>query len=157
MRRLTMRTLAVGMMLVAVGMAGAATPEELGQQIGAVYVRCLEDVTALMEGLPPAAELQPEVAELRDACIEDLVELGRARQGLDTPQNATVNAEVGSAMRRVPGELFQAFSDRQFHYQTSGDPDLAKMIADFNVITQYADFELLKTQSPKEAERLGIE
>jgi hypothetical protein len=143
--------------LLAAATAGAATPEEIGEEIGAVYVRCLEDVTAAMEGLPPAAELEPEVVELRDACIDDLVELGRQREGLEGSANATVNAEVGSAMRRVPSELFQAFSDRQFHYQTSGDRDLANLIADFNVITQYADFELLKKQSPKEAERLGIE
>jgi hypothetical protein len=156
MRRHTTGTLGV-VMLLAAATAGAATSEEIGDEIGAVYVRCLEDVTAAMEGLPPAAELEPEVVELRDACIDDLVELGRQRQGFDTSQNATVNAKVGSTMRRVPSELFQQFSERQFHYQKSGDRDLAKLIADFNVITQYADFELLKTQSPKEAERLGIE
>ena len=35
--------------------------------------------------------------------------------------------------------------------------ELANEIAQFNVITQYANFELLKKQLPEEAERLGIE
>ena len=52
-------------------------------------------------------------------------------------------------------DVFKPFSEGQQFYMKK-DPNLGKLIKDFNIITQYAFFDLLKKQDPKEAERLGI-
>jgi len=44
-------------------------------------------------------------------------------------------------------------------YNSYPEDDLAfkNLLASFNILTQYADFDLLKQQAPEEAARLGIE
>lgn len=132
------------------------TPAELGQAIGTVYVEAMNDVVAAMEGRPPAAEVEPEIAEIQESAVSRLVELGRAREALPPADRATVDAKVRSAVRGLPSETFTAYAEGQNHYLAS-DRELADLIASFNVLTQYANFDLLKKQEPKEAERLGIQ
>jgi hypothetical protein len=47
-------------------------------------------------------------------------------------------------------------SDAVNHYRNE-DNDFANTLAEFNTLTQYADFDLLKKQKPDEATRLGIQ
>jgi hypothetical protein len=59
------------------------------------------------------------------------------------------------AFSSIPQDIFKAYSEGQQYYSQK-DPNLGKTLKDFNIITQYAFFDLLKKQAPKEAERLGI-
>ncbi len=43
------------------------------------------------------------------------------------------------------------------HYYGTENYELSKNISSFNIIMQYAQFELVKKQAPDEAARLGIE
>ena len=53
-------------------------------------------------------------------------------------------------------DWYTAFKENQQYY-FSKDQELHKIIMSFNIITQYAQFELLKKQEPEEAKRLGID
>ena len=44
-----------------------------------------------------------------------------------------------------------------YEYYADDDLSFANLLASFNILTQYADFELLKAQDPEEAARLGIQ
>lgn len=135
---------------------GGMTPAELGDAIGGLYVEAMEDVVAAMEGQPEPDELRPEVGRLKETYVARMVELGRAREALDEADRATVDSHVGMAVRGVPSETFSAYAEGQRHYMDV-DRELADEIAAFNVLTQYANFDLLKKQEPAEAERLGIQ
>jgi hypothetical protein len=136
---------------------GESTPTELGNRIGKLYVEALTEVTDAMTDRPAAADLQPTVEAMMDRYIEQFVELGRQKEALSDADKATVNSRVSIGISSVPSELFSSYAEGQRHYQQGGDMELARMIGEFNVITQYADFDLLKKQSPSEAERLGLE
>ena len=133
------------------------TPTDLGNQIAELYVEALTEVTDAMVDRPAAADLQPIVEALKERYVAQFVELGRQKTDLSDGDKATVNARVRMGINGVPSELFSDYAEGQRHYQKGGDMDLARLIGEFNVISQYADFELLKKQAPTEAERLGLD
>ena len=55
----------------------------------------------------------------------------------------------------IPADLFKEYQEGQSFYKDN--PELYNLIGDFNTITQYAFFDLLKKQLPEEASRLGIQ
>ena len=79
----------------------------------------------------------------------------RQREALDEAGRKKVSSVIGMAFVMMPQDLFKEFSEGQMFYAKK-DQDLGKLIGSFNIITQYCQFELLKKQEPKEAERLGI-
>lgn len=133
------------------------TPTDLGNRIGQLYVEALTEVTEAMTDRPAADDLQPTLEVLKDQYVSQFVELGQQKLALGEADRATVDSRVRLGINMVPKELFSAYAEGQRHYIESGDSELAKLISEFNIITQYADFELLKQQAPKEAERLGID
>jgi len=136
--------------------AADMTPDELGKAIGEVYVDSLTQVTDLMKDRPEPAELQPKVEALKASTIEKLVTLGRVKETMTSAERAGVDGATSIAMNKVPSAVFTAYAEGQSYY-VSKDRDLANEIASFNIITQYASFDLLKKQAPDEAKRLGIE
>jgi hypothetical protein len=132
------------------------SPTELGEAIGGLYVEALEAVAKELEGRPEVEVLRPKLQELKDAYVAELVELGRAREALEEADRATVDGKVGMSIGRVPSAVFTAYAEGQNHYRKL-DSELGELISSFNVITQYANFDLLKKQAPAEAERLGIQ
>jgi hypothetical protein len=135
----------------------AATPTELGEQAAELYAKALGEVVDLMQGYPAAAELQPKVEALKERYVTQLVELGKKREALNEADRKTFDLHLRMGIGDVPSDVFTAYSEGQQHYQQAGDSDLANLISEFNVITQYTNFELLKKQAPDEAKRLGIE
>lgn len=136
--------------------AAEMAPDQLGKAIGDVYLEKLTAVGDLLKDRPEPAVVRPKLEALKADAIERLVELGKQKETLSAADQATVNGAVRIAISQVPSSVFSAYADGQSHY-FSIDHDLADLIASFNVITQYADFELLKKQEPDEAKRLGIE
>ena len=132
------------------------TPAELGEEIGREYVDAIVTVAEQIAPRPEPEVLRPRLEELKEETVARMVELGRLRQDLDAADRATVNGKVRMAINAVPSDAFSAYAEGQRHYMKT-DPELAELIASFNVITQYTDFELLKKQEPEEAKRLGIE
>lgn len=133
----------------------AETPQAIGDAVGALYIDTMRQVTAALEGKPEVDVAKAKLTEIKADAVGKLVELGRKRAALDGAGKAAADRGVRGAMRRVPPEVFEAFSAAHKHYATA-DREMGDLLASFNVITQYAAFELLKKQAPEEFERLGL-
>jgi hypothetical protein len=135
------------------------TPAELGEAIGNVYIDALLELKALVEPRPPAEQLAPQVDALHERYVQVLVPLGHQREALSASDRGTVDSALTSVLwgGRTESELggLQWLTDAVNHYRPMSN-DLANRISDFNVITQYASFELLRRQKPAEVERLGL-
>jgi hypothetical protein len=141
--------------LALVTLAQAQSPDELGKAIVDNYYDSLKKLTGLMKDQPEPADLTPKVDALKEETIKKMVELGQKVAKLDEAGKKKVDAKVSMGLSNTPMDVFKAFSEGQQFYAKKDD-NLGKTIKDFNIITQYAVFDLLKKQDPKEAERLGI-
>jgi hypothetical protein len=137
--------------------AAALDPEQLGEQIGAVYMGSVKDVAALLKARPEAAVVRPQIEQLRNDAITKLVEFGKAREAMSTADRTRVDAKIAAALSAAGlEEWYESYHDAWTHY-SGVDGEFAALVASFNVIGQYANFDLLKEQLPEEAARLGIE
>ena len=138
-----------------VTLAQAQSPDDLGKAIAANYLDALKKVNELMKARLEAADLSPKVEALKEETIKKMVEVGQKVAKLNEADKKKVDTKMSMAFGNTPQDLFKAFSEGQQFYAKK-DATLGKTIKDFNIITQYALFDLLKKQEPKEAERLGI-
>ncbi len=81
--------------------------------------------------------------------------LGKQREALDADGRAASDAVVRDGLSSLSPELYAQYQEGQSYY-LSQDVELGNLIASFNIITQYADYDLLRSQEPDEAERLGL-
>jgi len=139
----------------AVPVASGDPAENLGKKIGSSYIETLKQVVAMLNDKPPAADAKTMLADMKNWTIELMVNLGKEREALSTEDRATVDRVLSSRIAAVPADLFKEYQAGQLFYQN--DRELFQLIADFNIITQYANFDLLKKQLPEEAKRLGIQ
>jgi len=133
------------------------TPREIGQAVAARYVEAMTELTDLVEGKPPAAEIKPQVEDLKETYIQKLVELGRKREALSNQERATVDSAISVGINALYGDPVFATYSEVVQYYFNEDPEFHQLLSSFNIITQYASFDLLKQQEPDEAARLGIE
>ena len=105
---------------------------------------------------PPAEEIKPALTEYKEECITKLVELGKTKEGFTDAEKAQVNSALRMKMAEVGSDMFTEYGNATNFY-IDKDKETFDLFGSFNIITQYADFELLKKQEPEEAKRLGIE
>jgi hypothetical protein len=67
-----------------------------------------------------------------------------------------VDAKITSALSAAGSEDWYDTYNAVWKYYSDADLELANLVAAFNIIGQYANFDLLKQQAPAEATRLGI-
>jgi hypothetical protein len=147
------------MSFVSCGGSGTKTitdPKELGEAIGKNYDEMFDKLIAVLESTDDIDKLKEDVAALKEEYIQIFVEYGKMREELDEADRPKVDSAVLSYNRNLDMDRFQKYSDLQQELSQQ-DYDLGKMVSSFNILTQYAFFELLKRQEPEEAERLGIE
>jgi hypothetical protein len=133
----------------------AMTPRQLGDSIGTVNCEGLSELSGLLGAQADPAALSEEVAALKERLIERLIPLGHARSALEPDERQAVDMATSFAVSRVDMAAFQAMTDACTTYRQSHNA-LSNMLASFNVIHQYAAFELLAQQLPDEAARLGV-
>jgi len=130
--------------------------EELATAVVDIYGDAMQELVALLGDRPDAAAALPDVQTLREDRIQKLVALGHQRETLSESDQAQVDSLVWSKLGEFAEETwYEDFNSLWRHYSEI-DLELANLIASFNTLTQYSDFELLRTQSPDEAERLGV-
>ena len=132
------------------------SPKEIGQQVGEIYGETLGKVVELLKDKPEPSEVLAKVEALKEETIAKMVELGRKREALDAAGRSTVDSQIlmkANSLNRDP--MYSSFNDIQMHYFQNRD--FHKLVISFNIITQYANFDLLKKQEPEEARRLGIQ
>lgn len=131
--------------------------EELGNAAGAAWAEAMQKLVTTLESKPDVATAKPQVADLKEEYVQKLVALGRQIAELDAGDKAKANARIVAALESAAGaDWYKSYMDLYKEY-SAGDLDFANLLASFNILTQYADFELLKTQAPDEAARLGIQ
>ena len=129
------------------------TPSDLGDRIGDTYLAALEDVVALLAARPEGPDTLGAVAELKESYVQVLVELGREREALAPADRTEVDGTLRARAGDVPSDLFAEFQAAVADYYDI-DSEVAELVASFNIITQYANFELLAQQDPDEAARV---
>lgn len=132
----------------------AKTPAELGKMIGDDYWALMDEVKALVAARPSVNEIQPKLKAVKDRYIDRFVAYGKQRETMSPQERSTVNSQTMLAMNK-PGADIAWLNEAVNHYRGMS-AELAEEITSMNILTQYSDFELLKRQAPKEAERLGI-
>jgi hypothetical protein len=135
----------------------ATSPAELGRQIGDLYVRAMSEVTDMLRDRPSAAESQKSVSDLKETYVRQLVELGRARESLDAQGRAVADAAISAKINSVANEPWYATYGSVVQHYITQNREFYDLVVSFNIITQYANFDLLKSQEPDEAARLGID
>jgi hypothetical protein len=134
----------------------ALTPEEIGQKAGDLYIQAMSDLAAALKAKPAASEVKGKIESMREEYIQKLVGLGKLREKLDTSDRSKVDSQMRMKVRSVYNSPdYSTFNEVQKHYFS--DQDFHKIVLSFNIITQYASFDLLRKQAPEEAARLGIQ
>lgn len=129
---------------------------DLGDAVATTWQEAIQELVALLADRPEPAQVRAEVEQLKENYIQKLVEFGRQGADLDPAEKVQMNAAIASAFSAANDDWYVSYSDIYSYYADS-DMEFGSLIADFNILTQYADFELLKEQAPEEAARLGIE
>ncbi|THB64030.1 MAG: hypothetical protein D6E12_15770 [Desulfovibrio sp.] len=133
-----------------------SSPADVADAIVSIYNEGLDAVAGMADNPPPLAEAKSQLEALKEDMISRLVELGGIKQSMSDTDKAQVNSALTSAFMRIDPGKFEQFSQVIEHYRAE-DNDFANFLSSFNIITQYADYDLLKEQEPEEAARLGIE
>lgn len=127
------------------------------------YEKAMKDTVAALEGEPAAEQVLPKLRAIKDKAVEGLIPLGRKRETMD----ASTRAQAEMAMWRLLEDFQKNETFQRYNKLVTGPYAASKATTDpqkeasdlaigMNIITQYAHFEILKKQAPKEAERLGI-
>lgn len=132
------------------------SPTEIGDKVGDLYWNAMQDITELLKEKPDASTVTPQVEELKESYVRKLVELGKLREYLSDADKGMVDSKLSQKVYSANNQPWYAtFNEVQMHYFSN--KEFHKIVISFNIITQYAAFELLKKQEPEEAQRLGIE
>lgn len=138
----------------------AAQPDQLGAAIGNVYLRAMNETTAMLQGKPSPDQVATRLADSKQQWIGEMVALGQQVEKLDEADRKRVEADVRSMYRQLQSDPelssdWQAFSAAINAYVKS-DPVFYRELKPLNILTQYAFFDLLREQTPREAQRLGL-
>lgn len=138
----------------------AADPSEVGEKVGQIWLDALAETAKMVEGTPPIEDIRADFMAMKEAKISELVDLGHQIAEMDAGDKAQVEAKVSSAYTKASidpevSAQYKAYFEAQKAYQKS-DSEFFNELKAINILTQYAFFDLLKKQAPKEAERLGL-
>lgn len=132
------------------------SPDELGQKIADLYAKAMTELTDTLKDKPVADDVRPQIEAMKEDYITKLVEFGRKREALDASGKAKVDSQIRMKLSSLYSDpMFTTFNEIQQHYFKNRE--FHKIVMSFNIITQYANFDLLKKQEPEEAARLGIQ
>ncbi|MBN1150099.1 hypothetical protein JXA84_02635 [candidate division WOR-3 bacterium] len=132
------------------------SPGKLGDSIGIVYLKAIEDVTLMIEGKPNPGQIRPDVEELKEKYIQILVSLGNLREAFDESDRKLVDQAIVLKLNSLANvDWYETYTQCLQSY--TSDHDFYDLLLSFNIIGQYANYDLLKKQEPEEALRLGIE
>jgi len=127
------------------------------------YQGALAEAVALLENAPPAAEALPKLNAIRAKYVDVLVPLGRERESMNSAAKAQAQSQLMTRMLGVERtdtfKKFQKLATDTYgltRTRTDDEKEFQKALAGLKLITQYAEFERLKKEEPREAERLGI-
>ena len=139
--------------------AATRSATDLGKAVGALWVEATQKLNSLLTSFPSTAEATSGVTALKEEYIQKLVALGKQREALDASGKAQADAAISAALSAAASaDWYATYMNNYDKYQyEGGDIDFVNLLASFNILTQYANYDLLKQQEPDEATRLGIQ
>lgn len=132
-----------------------ADPEALGNRIADAYVEMYYELNELLSRELDPEQLWPELTDLKEEYISHFLEMGAVHEEMSDQQKAVVSSTTLSRFYNMDTEVLNSVNDAIIRYRQL-DNDLANEISDFNILTQYTFWDLLREQEPEEAARLGI-
>ncbi|MGW8316574.1 MAG: hypothetical protein ACWGNV_13310 [Bacteroidales bacterium] len=131
------------------------TPDEIGAAVSDLYVQAMTDLNTLLENEPPADEVKDDIAALKEKYVQQLVKYGQEREEMDESDRSKMDLAIRLGLNDVYDD--QTYTDYSEHINNYfDDTDVRELLSSFNILTQYANFDLLRQQEPEEAQRLGI-
>ncbi len=130
-------------------------PEIYGNRVADIYEDMYANLNDLVNQGLSAEELWPEITTMKEDYIRQFVELGAVKEGMTEEQKQAANRTIRSRFYNFDTDLLNSVNDAIIFYREQ-DNSLANEISQMNILTQYADYELLREQEPEEAARLGI-
>jgi len=127
----------------------------IGEQVGTCYHRALAEVDEILKKETDPKTIESGLEAIKDKAVTELVKLGHMRESLSEKEKEDLDAVIMQAMRLVDMDHWNALNDATNSFQADHF-EIAEILFEINIITQYADFELLRAQSPEEAKRLGV-
>jgi hypothetical protein len=125
----------------------------------AVYEDSYNQLDALL-GQKPAytPKLKEDAKAIKASVIEKLIPYGKMRAEWSEADQQKSSDQLSAKMFDISrNPAWMRVGNEARMYYAKEDPELATLLNSMNIITQYAQFELLKKQEPVEAERLGIQ
>ena len=133
----------------------------LSAQVAATWDKAVQKLLPFLRGTPPAGTIQPRVADLKEQYVAKLVALGRQIRALPAgDQQSIYDRTMDLLTSRGGTDWFLSYKDLLDDDAALSDQasqDFAILLSSFNTLTEYAFFNVLKTDDPDEALRLGVE
>ncbi|MBN2682791.1 MAG: hypothetical protein JXR58_09810 [Bacteroidales bacterium] len=127
----------------------------MGKAIGEDFIKSTKELEELLLKDLPLDELRPAIKDLKEKYIKIFVAYGKQKEKLDAAERVKCDQVLWDVFTGADPKRLDVINSKASPIGQE-DWDLYQIIASMNIITQYSDFELLKKQSPEEAERLGI-
>ncbi len=148
---------------VVTGCGQSANPESLAKKIGSLYRESMVKLAGIVKGQPEAEKVEVKIKKLKEEMIQKFVKVGKLREKLSKEDKKKTNWKlwsVNSKLRKEDTEFdasWKLMNKSQQLYREDGNYKLSRLISSFNIIQQYAQFELLRRQVSKDAKRLGVD
>ena len=134
---------------------------QLAKQVGATWSEAIQDLVPLLEGTPPMASIQPAVTALKEEYVQKMVALGKQINALSPDDQQAVYDRAADILSSTAStDWFKSYTSLYGVYAAYTDEasqNFAIVLSTFDTLTQYAFFNILKTENPDEAARLGIQ
>lgn len=122
------------------------------------WAEAMQRLAGLLDGTPQPVAIRAEVEDLKEEYIQRFVTYGRQRLELTSAEQEEMSSLTFLGMSALRAEpWYQNYMSTYKQHYSSGEVEFSNLPASFNILTQYADFDLLKQQAPEEAARLGVE
>jgi len=134
------------------------TAEIYAQDVYAIWEKSIIDLDNIIGTKPEFTdELSDKVSKLKEETIQQLLPYGK-EHALQTEQDQKTwsNKLVMKMDKLASVPAWNNTMNVCYKHYIAINTKFGSLIASFNVITQYADYALLKKQLPDEAQRLGI-
>lgn len=132
---------------------------ELADTVLTTWSEAIQELNGLIEDQPGPTTIQSNVETLKEKYVQLFIEQGEIMAAMSDSDKTSAQDKISAQLGSFADEdWYTTYLDSYNAYLDADvDAKFMTLLASFNVLTQYADFELLKAQEPEEAERLGIE
>jgi hypothetical protein len=132
----------------------------LAKQVSRTWQEGVQSVVAVIQDVPAVDSVRPAVTALRDTYIQKMLTLGSQIATLPASDREECYSRVTDSLSAQAGtDWFVRYKAIYEQYTARSDQatqEFAVLLSTFNVLADYAFFDVLKVNEPEEATRLSI-